>query len=125
MSTLFERGMSMIGRLAPAAAGGVVTYRRGDDAVEIPGCVFGKTEFQAYKAQEVVIEHTDRDFIFCWRMLVLGGQVATPARGDRITTDDESVYEVLPVDGEKCYRTSGPDSSGRDVLIRVHGKKLA
>ena len=123
MGNHLAKAIAVAQRAASRVCGGTIVYQRGSDQVELPDATFGRSEFAAETSQGLTVEHTDRDFVFCWRLLVLGGQVATPARGDRIETDDGSVYEVLPIDGEKCHRTAGPDSSGRDVLIRVHTKK--
>lgn len=125
MNTLLERGLSMLARTAPKAAGGRIIYSRGDDAVWLDA-TWGRTEFNVDAGDgSVRVEHSDRDFIVDADCLILGGQLAKPQRGDRITVvneerGDQDVYEVLAPSGEAVYRPC--DSEGR--MIRVHGKKL-
>jgi hypothetical protein len=125
MSTLLERGMDMIARAAPKVAGGRIIYQRGDSRVWIDA-TWGRTEFQTDTADGVRIEHSDRDFIFASAALVLGGVLATPARGDRITLvfenqTDGDVFEVLAPSGAQPYRLCDPEG----VMMRVYGKKIS
>ena len=123
MPTLQERGLRVLARKLPEVAGGKILYRRGDNSVWIDA-TWGRMEFQVESADGVRLEHTDRDFLFAVGELILGGNLATPERGDRIQIKGGSVYEVLPLDGEKCYTTAGPDGAGNDMQSRVHGKRI-
>ena len=124
MPTLLERGLSMAARALPAAAGGRSIYQRGEARVWI-SATRGQTEFQVESADGVRIVSTDRDFIFDARSLVIGGSLATPARGDRVTVvgedrTDEQVFEVLAPGGAQPYRLCDPEG----VMIRVHGTRM-
>lgn len=120
MTTLTERGMGLLARALPVAAGGTIVYARGTSRVSIEAG-FGVSEFQTDTAGSVLIEHTDRDFIFPAASLILGGTLATPQRGDQITVVDESkVFEVLAPGGAQVYRPCDPQG----IAIRVHGKRL-
>ncbi len=123
MSTLMERGLNMILRQLPEVAGGIIIYRRDTSNVRIEA-TFGKSEFTVETTDGVLIEQSDRDFIFAASALVLNGTLATPERGDRIETGDGTVYEVLPMDGRQCYRSFGSDSSGSNMMFRVFSKKV-
>lgn len=124
MSTLMQRGLNMLARELPRAAGGKIVYQRGTQRVWLDA-TFGRTEFAVDSSDVVRIEHTDRDFIFPAEGLILGGKLATPERGDLITLveDDHGasqVFEVLSTDGKQCYRTC--DTTGH--MIRVYTKRI-
>ena len=124
MSTLMERGMSLIGRALPKAAGGEIQYSRGDDRITI-AAAFGRTEFQVEDSNGVRLVHSDRDFIVQRDLLTLGGAIANPQRGDRITMIDPlgrfgDVFEVLAPGGSDVY---SEEPTG--TLYRIHGKKIA
>ena len=118
MTTLLERGMTMVARVLPEAAGGDIVYSRGASSVTITA-TFGRSQFMVESAGETRIEHTDRDFLFPAASLVLDGVAVTPQKGDRVTVGAE-VFEVLPIDGKQCYRTSDPQGT----MIRVFTKKI-
>jgi hypothetical protein len=119
------RAIQAAQRAASRVQGGSIVYQRGESRVTIDRATLGKTEFQVEADGAVRIEHTDRDFIFEAESLILGGQIAKPARGDRVTMIEPDgkfgdVYEVLAPAGQQVYRES--DQFG--VMIRVFGKKL-
>lgn len=54
-----------------------------------------------------------------WDFVIQKSQLPiTPKRGDKITVEGRN-YEVLPTEGESCYRYCDPG----EVLIRVHTKR--
>jgi len=114
----------MLSSTLPTAAGGEVIYQRGDDRVWI-NATWGRTEFQIEDSDGVRIEHSDRDFIFAATALILGGTLATPQRGDRVTIvreehGDQQVFEVLAPGGSQVYRTCDPEGH----VLRVHSKRM-
>jgi hypothetical protein len=124
MSSLRARVIAASHRAASHVHGGQIVYQRGDERVWI-SATFGRSEFTVETSDAVRIEHTDRDFIFPAESLTLGGTLATPLKGDRITVVEEEhgdgqVFEVLALAGEKVYRLC--DSRG--CLIRVHTKRV-
>jgi hypothetical protein len=124
MTTLAQRGLAMAARTMGRAAGGDVTYARAEREVWIEEAVFGRTEFQVETDNGVMLETSDRDFIFPAEKLILDGERATPLRGDLITVaepirDSKEVFEVLAPGGAQPYRYADPYG----VLIRVHTKK--
>ncbi len=118
MTTLLERGMTMVARVLPEAAGGDIVYERGANSVTITA-TFGRSEFVEETTDGTRISHTDRDFVFPAASLVLGGLAVTPQKGDRITVGGE-VFQVLPMDGKQCYRQSDPQGT----MIRVFAKRI-
>ena len=123
MSTSVSKAIRLACRAATRVQGGRIRYIRGESSVWIDA-TFGQSEFQIESANEVRIEHTDRDFLFAVAELILGGQLATPQRGDLIQVEHGDLYKVLPLDGERCYRTAGPGADGKDALYRVHAKRI-
>jgi hypothetical protein len=110
----------MLSRMGPAAAGGTITYARGADSVSIEA-TYGRSEFTSERDGVVTVEMNDRDFIVTLDDLILGGVVATPQRGDRITDAEGHIFEVLALAGAQVYRTS--DAEG--TRVRVHTKRIA
>lgn len=126
MGNSMARAIAAAQRAAARVQGGAILYQRGNERIRIDDVTFGRTEYQAESADGVRIEYTDRDFIFPAERLILGGKLATPQKGDKITVVatgglDGEVFEVLPIDGKRCYRTC--DSSG--YVIRVYAKRVA
>lgn len=116
--------MEAMARNLPSVAGGTIIYARGDDVVEL-SATFGRSEFSVTSGDSERVEFTDRDFIFEAETLILGGTLATPERGDRVTVIDAArvaneVFEVLAPGGAQVYRRC--DADGR--MIRVHSKRL-
>ena len=119
MATLMQRGVAMLSRVAPAAAGGTIVYSRGAASVSL-SATYGKSEFTSERDGVVVVESNDRDFIFQLDDLVLSGTATIPQRGDRITDAEGRLFEVLALAGAQVYRTS--DSEG--TVVRVHTKRI-
>jgi hypothetical protein len=116
--------MSMLGRLGPKAAGGWIIYRRGAAQVWVEA-TWGRTEFQVETNGDVRIQHSDRDAIVAWDLLIIDGIRAIPQRGDQFTVvledhGDNEVFEVLAPGGSEPWAKCDPE--GR--MIRIHGKKL-
>ena len=120
MSTLMQRGLTMLSRMAPAAAGGTIVYSRGSDSVSIEA-TYGRSEFTSERDGVVTVEANDRDFAFQLDDLVLGGVAATPVRGDRITDAEGRLFEVLALAGAQIYRAC--DAEG--TMVRVHTKRIS
>jgi hypothetical protein len=125
MSSPAARAIGAAQRAASRIQGGQIIYQRGNDRVWIREATFGQSEFQVETSDVVRIEHTDRDFIFPAETLILGGRLATPQKGDRITVveeehDDGQVFEVLAPGGAQVYRLCDPHGH----LIRVHAKRV-
>jgi hypothetical protein len=123
MTSLMERGLNLLALSLPKGAGGKIVYRRGSNEVWIDA-TFGQTQFEVDDNGSNRIEHTDRDFLFSSASLILGGSLATPQKGDRITVVEESrgdgqVFEVLAPGGAQPYRLC--DAQG--LMIRVHTKR--
>lgn len=119
MSDLLQSGLAWLAAQVAAAASQPIVYQRGAHQAPI-AATFGHSEFPVETSEGTRIEHTDRDFLFAAESLVLGGVRATPQKGDRITVAGET-FEVLPVNGQQCYRNSDPYG----VMLRVFTKKVA
>lgn len=118
MSSPLAKVIRAAHRAASRVQGGEILYRRGDNSVTITA-TFGRSQMLVETAEAVRTLHTDRDFLFPAADLVLGGQAAKPQKGDLIEAGAET-YEVLPLDGEQCFRR--PDPAG--TMIRVFTKRI-
>jgi len=94
------------------AAGQSVTYYRGDDSITVTA-VPGDGQRRGLQT-EVVRINSQRD----WLILVEALTFGVPLRGDQIVYNGVT-WEVLPQDGEDCYRAVG------FVQYRIHTKVIA
>lgn len=118
MSRFSERITAALDRIRSEAAESV-TYKRGGQSVAVDA-VSGATPVESYASFDVVVDATWRDWLIKASELILGGRVVKPAIGDRITQSDGTTWEVLPVEGQRCWRPS--DSQG--YQIRIHTKQI-
>lgn len=122
--TLLARGLDLLVRTLEGAAavdGGVV-YSRGAEAIELTAWV-GRLEFRRTPQEQTAVLAGQRDYLFAAADLRLGGGVATPKKGDRITErvdGQDLVYEISAPADEPVWRYS--DQSRR--IIRVHTKRV-
>lgn len=120
MSTLMQRGLTMLSRMAPATAGGTIVYSRGANSVSL-SATYGRSEFTSERDGVVTVDINDRDFMFEVDDLILGGVDSLPVRGDRIADAEGRLFEVLALAGAQVYRAC--DAEG--TRIRVHTKRIA
>jgi len=110
MTDRLQRATTRLAVRRKAHMGRTVTYRRGDDSVELQATI-GETIFRlvgAYGSQTRVVR---RDYLIEAADLVLDGSAVQPRAGDRIEeTDDDGtwVHEVGAPGGEPAWRWSGP-----------------
>ena len=98
----------------------LVRFRRGDAYVDGPAGL-GRSLLERDDNEGVSAAEENQDFFFTAAALILGGEVVTPASTDQIdrTVGEKTLtYELLPVDGEKCFRFC--DASR--ITIRVYTK---
>jgi len=99
-----------------------VTYRRGDDSLEVAATV-GRTVFEIDDGYGAIERFESRDFLIAAAELALNGQPFEPASGDLIaeTVGQQTlVYEVLAPGKEPCWRYSDPYRR----TLRVHTKQI-
>jgi hypothetical protein len=120
MSTLMQRCLTMLARMAPAVAGGTIVYSRGADSVAIKA-TYGRSEFTSERDGVVTVDANDRDFMFEIDDLILGGVTTLPVRGDRITDAEGRLFEVSALGGAQVYQAC--DAEG--TRVRVHTKRIA
>ena len=119
MSTLMQRGVALLARAGPSAAGGTIVYSRGADSVSL-AATYGRSEFTSERDGVMTVEANDRDFTFEIDDLILGGVETLPQRGDRITDAEGRLFEVLALAGAQVYRSC--DAEG--TMVRVHTKRI-
>lgn len=98
------------------AAGETVTYWRGDDYITITATP-GDGQRRGQQA-EVIRINSQRDWLILVSALNFGAGPVPPQRNDQVKFGS-LVFEVLPQDGEDCYRAVGFDQ------YRVHTKVLS
>lgn len=122
--SLLSRGQRWLNNTLQGAGGVSVTYTRGVQSVTLTAWV-GRTAFAQLPGTGTgaAVIWGDRDYLVPAADLLLGGQVVTPQRGDRITEviDGASLtFEVMAPGAEPAWRYS---DAGRQTL-RVHTKKV-
>lgn len=95
-----------------------VTYRRGDDEVELRA-TRGRSDFEVADDHGVVLEVQTIDFLIRADDLVLAGQATLPRTGDHVETDCR-LFEVRAPGGQAPWRYAGPHRH----TIRVHTKEV-
>jgi len=119
MSTLVERGLSLLAEKLPEQAGIAVTFYRGAVAIAWTAAV-GRTDAPMEVGAVLIEEHTEADFLGPAATLLVEGEPIEPRTGDRIVYADGGktyTYQVAPMFGkEKCFRYSGP----AHAMLRVH-----
>lgn len=97
-----------------------ITYRRGDDSVELTAVVGQTATSLAIDEAGSQVRGSIRDYLVLPEDLVLDGAVTKPRPGDRITDPDGVVLEVARLAGEPGWRWSDP---GRQV-VRIHTQEI-
>lgn len=93
-----------------------ITYSRGESSLAIRASS-GRTEYTVAASDgSVRTQWTDRDFLVRSADL---GDLGPPRKADRIVVDGET-YEVLPLDGQQCFRRCDPSG----VMLRIHAKRV-
>lgn len=119
----------MVDRLAEAAtlirqrlqqcASSLVDYRRDSQSVRL-AATRGVSTGPMFDQAGFPLGIQTCDFIVTASELRFDGIPVVPQLGDRITTDDGAVYEVLEIPGEGCFRNS--DRYG--IALRIHSKRI-
>lgn len=119
---LMDRGSEMLGRVRGAHLSRPVTYRRGNDTIELAAAV-GSTAFERTDDHGVIHRTESRDYLIAAADLVLAGTATLPTPGDRIEEHDSvtlHVYEVIAPAGEPVWRYSDPQRR----TLRIHSKLI-
>lgn len=122
MPDLLKTGSDWLEEQRKKHASGTVTYRRGEETVEVAATI-GTTPFEVAGEYGIIERIESRDFLMLAADLVLAGTAATPRRGDRITEtlgEKVYIYEVLAPGTEPCWRYSDPYRK----TLRVHTKHV-
>jgi hypothetical protein len=119
----FEVASAWLGAKRKVHLARPVTYRRGAEAVEVDATI-GRSLFEAPDAYGVVVVTESRDFLIAAADLVLGGEPALPAAGDRVEELQDGnilTYEVMAPGTEPAWRYSDPYHR----TLRIHTKLVA
>lgn len=120
MADFLGDGMAWLNGQLKEQCSVTVTYRRGDQAVEL----------QATRGQSMLrvsdgrgaskIERTDRDFMFDAADLVLDGEQVEPADGDTVDLGNDR-FELMAANGEPSWRYSNSSKSRIRVRTKYQG----
>lgn len=120
MTDILQTAVASLAATIKSDAAGSITYTRGGQSVTLSATI-GQTEFNEQDTEGFITRVESQDFIVTAEDLVLDSTQTLPRKGDVITRVDPDgatrTYDVLPVDGEKCYRLT------RGVLLRIHTKQ--
>ena len=122
MADLLEQSSAWLDGQRKKFLAKTVTYCRGQAEAVVLATV-GRTTFEVEDSTGVAERFESRDFIITAADLVLGGEVVTPERGDRIeeTAGNQTlVYEVVGPGQEPCWRWSDPYR----LALRIHTKQV-
>jgi len=117
MSTLMERGLSMVRSTAEAVSGGQVVYHAGDDEVTVTA-VFGRHLYAVESGDGQFLEHADPDFLI--GIAALGVE---PKPGHWIELGDEK-FEVMSTGAKPCFERVGMLADGTYSQYRIHTKRV-
>ena len=122
MADLLEKASDWLGGMRQAHLSRPVTYRRGEDSIEVAATV-GKTVFEIDDGYGAIERFESRDFLIAAADLALNGEPVEPQAGDIIAETvggGTLVYEVLAPGKEPCWRWSDPYRR----TLRVHTKQV-
>jgi len=123
MRDMLQNGLAWLRAQRKAHASRTVTYRRGEDSVQLSATV-GMTVLRLEDDYGIEQRLTRRDYLIEVADLVLAGQQVEPQAGDRIEEADGEttwVYEVMgPGGGEPDWRYSDPYRR----VYRIHTKHV-
>lgn len=121
MSRFSERLRAGIDRIRQQAAESV-TYSRGALSASLDA-VPAMLPAESVDSYGVVIDQSWRDWLIRSQDLILpdDSDATLPEVGDRIEQADGAVWEVLPIEGQRCWRYS----DGTNYCLRVHSKLVS
>lgn len=96
------------------------TYTRGSDAVPLRGIIGSTFTTQVYDEVGSQVRGTVRDYLILPEELVIAGDEVKPQAGDRITEEDGTSYEVVPIGDQSAWRWSDPHKT----ILRVHTHQI-
>lgn len=93
-----------------------VTIRRGARRTTVDA-VPAATPVETLSSHDVQIDGTWRDWLVIKSDYAFASKALDPAIGDRIEESDGTLWEVLPVEGQPCWRPS--DAYGFQIRVRT------
>ena len=120
MGNLLATASEWLAGMRKAHAASAITYRRGQDAIQIDAQKLS-VNMELDRGDGVVVEAQRMDWIVAVDDLVLGGQKTEPAEGDEIEHTIGStkyIYEVMSLGTDSHFRPVGPYGNA----WRIHSK---
>lgn len=127
MPNMLASGMEWLNEQLKAAGSSTVTYARGAASTTFPATIGRHKPYDAGEQGNSLYGFEMR-VTFERTALVLSGALTTPQRGDRITVVAgglTSVYDVLPIEGERWWRDSDAFGKRIEVLVKLQSRTAA
>jgi hypothetical protein len=119
MANMLKTGAQWLSDMRTAHMAEQLTYKRSNTTVTVMGTP-GKTDYEVADESGLKVGSQVTDFLIIAADLILGGVVTTPQHGDQIIFGS-SVYEVLNLPGDGCWRYSDPYK----IALRIHTKQIS
>lgn len=127
MPNMLQTGMEWLNEQLKASASSAITYTRGNASRTIQATIGRHKPYDAGEQGNSVYGFEMR-VTFERTALVLSNALTLPARGDRITHTAggvTSVYDVLPIEGERWWRDSDAFGKRIEVLVKLQSRTTA
>ena len=123
MSDLLRQGSQWLEQQRRAHCSSPVTYRRGDDSIEVLATV-GKTVFRLDDGYGGLIREVSRDYLISSAELIIADEKVLPQKGDQIIeiiNGQTVTHEVMAPGGdEPDWKFADPGQ----LTLRIHTKEI-
>ena len=119
VSNILKAGTQWLSDMRIKHMSEAITYKRSSSTVTVMGTP-GKTDYDVADESGLRVGSQVTDFLIIAADLILGGTATTPQHGDQIIFSG-SVYEVLNLPGDGCWRYSDPYK----IALRIHTKQVS
>ncbi len=102
-----------------------VTYARGSDSVTIAATLGRHRPKQTGELVGLEVDQFVIVMTFNAADLVLNSNLTTPAKRDLVTFTDHGIsfeYEVMPIDGERCWKESDAFGQRIEIHLKLTGR---
>lgn len=123
MPNVLATGSAWLTTMLHDHASDTVTYRRGQQSIEVSAVIGGSPETQV-DANGLITQIRNRDFLVKKVALNFGSGPVAPQAGDRIEMTvggSTETWQVQPTNGDRGYR----DTDALELEWRIHCKRVA
>ena len=123
MSDRMETAMDWLAGKRKTFITEIVTYRRGEDEVELSATI-GRTIFRLPEGYGVEVRVETRDFLITAADLILDGSLIEPKAGDEIDRTVGSAIHTFEVMSPGADEAAWVYSDGYRYTLRIHTKRI-